>query len=819
MGSGKTKKHESFAVAVADPPPPPDGLEAASAEAATILTPLIVALSEDYDSPVEEYAAISDVAETTLDQILYANSDVFKVGLADLRHETQAWLAGKTEAELQEMASAAGFEHPTLVGLTSHSQHPLVHALDPAYPDDTESKTSIQDLANDRYDVLVAGETVAGQTLADVQSAEAALAAKTGAAPAAAETTQMWDATPSEAMDAVAAFQDAHAAYKGVGNSPMSETEAAAILRNVIDSENTLATARCDEISHSLTNAQAAAKTLTDTELTDIKYYVAQGIPTLAAQLRDEGTISDNEAALLSRQELVALARKTTPTADRDVLAATADARADQVLALTNAHQKFNEAAAKDWSGKYVPGSAADAGTYAQAAKTYMDARGEVADWYAQAISMPPDLGISMAASAPWKMQETTTAFRAWAKNEKLAALRAAAATCGLENAQAATRAQTQNYLASHWDSHLDAAQIQAAVTAKAGPKPSSSTSSSAATLSLADQPKTVTAASSPLGQTSTSLSTGATKTGTADGVLSVVQGYQASHAAVPQRLAQKKIDDAEFVPVTYPHPGGAHTKTFHAGPDGTVWMAKPDNSAGGTRALSEAAASQIYNAAGVPAPPVYAKKVNGKLAAVQPMLENVAPLSTPPGAMNQADVDTLVRMHVAGWAVGEHDQSPQNILRTGGGALVPCDNGQAFKFWGKDKLDVGYTPNASYGSKPAWHQVYEAAKTSGLAPGVKIRPEVALSAIKAIESIPDAEYAEMLRPVADRGANTSGDVHWRSAMEKVAKKRLGKTEVTPTEIADEFIRHGLERRAELRSDFATFFDNLGHTNAIGKVT
>ena len=197
---------------------------------------------------------------------------------------------------------------------------------------------------------------------------------------------------------------------------------------------------------------------------------------------------------------------------------------------------------------------------------------------------------------------------------------------------------------------------------------------------------------------------------------------------------------------------GGMHAKTLHDGPGGGKWLFKPDKQDKGARAHAEAAASALLHAGGVPSVPVYAVRIGGKPGAIQPLIKGATQLSPDPKSWSQAEVDDIVRYHVAAWLAGDHDGKPDNLLRTPSGGLVPIDQGQAFKFYGADKLDLAFHPNATYGAeRPVYHQVYEAHLTGQLGPGVKINPAVVHPVIKTYEKMPDTQLRAILHDTAAR--------------------------------------------------------------------
>jgi hypothetical protein len=294
------------------------------------------------------------------------------------------------------------------------------------------------------------------------------------------------------------------------------------------------------------------------------------------------------------------------------------------------------------------------------------------------------------------------------------------------------------------------------------------------------------------------------------DALVAALKHHAASQSALPERLPAATVAAWTFNPPPAQSLGGAHTKGFHPGPDGSIWMFKPDKTAGGARAQAEASASEVFARGGVPAVPVYARTLGGTPGSIQPLVPGTSTMSPNPANWSQADVDAMVRYHVPAWLIGDHDGKQDNVLRTSAGGLIPCDHGQAFKFFGRDQLSTSYHPNGSYGAdRPVYHQAYLAAKAGELASGVHIRPEVALPVIKAFEAIPDAEYRALLHRTAHDGVHHGG-VHWAEPMRARAAARHGTSQPTAAQVAEEFLTHALERKKGLRAAFAKFFTGEG---------
>lgn len=374
---------------------------------------------------------------------------------------------------------------------------------------------------------------------------------------------------------------------------------------------------------------------------------------------------------------------------------------------------------------------------------------------------------------------------------------------------QGASRAQLQSWIAASWDPGLSKPEIQAAVAAKLAPPPPGKPAPAPAV------PKAVTTTSAPL-SSGPAVSAAGGRAGSFaakhQGIVAALKAHQGLAADLPQRPSQAEVEGWSFGPGQSAALGGAHQKTLHAAPDGSMWLFKPDPT-GGARAAAESAASQIYSRVGVPSVGVYARSIGGKAGCVQPIVSGASNLAADPKSWSQDDVDAMVRIHVAAWGVGDHDANHTNVLRTPSGGLLPVDGGQALKFFGADRLDVDYHPNGSFGAAPpVFHQAYKAAKAGSLASGVRIRPEAALPAIKAFEAIPDSQYRAMLSGVASKGV--AGGAAWVPTMRKAAQKRLGTKVVSDAQVAAEFVDQAVGRKNGLRKAFAGFFAALGFDGA-----
>lgn len=798
MGSGKQKAHEAITLAPAPPDPAPDAdgqLDTIGSEDTPVadnVEDLVAQLGPD------DYDSIVTLAHSMVNEDYDLGDDlpnhIKELKDAEIKALTASYLNNLSPSELQQLAADHGFEHPTLVGLSDSDQHPLVHWLDPAYPDDTASKLKIQAVANDRYQALQAGDTIAGLTLNEVHAAESALGLNAAPAPLA----EAWEATPAEVATAMADVTNRAVALQPLHTkNPNGPADAAAL----IAAENKLQTASCPELGDSLPEMKASAAQLVSQAATK-----ATNSQTAQA-LTDAGLISPDEAAWLTPAEAIAAARHATGGAQVEELQALAASRAATINQLTG-----HKAAGIGTAQSFAPIDTSTAEGRQQLLETLNATQEAMAlSTQAKAWGAADHAAVGAAAipNTASDQKNLTTEFRAWAKTQQLGDLRTVAAEAGLTNATSAgTRADIQNYLAGQWDTNIDQAGIQAKLSPPPKPSPTTPNTSTAPTSN--SSPATTTLQTAGDGLNSSRPSGPGRFTGKLGTLTAKLKAHQQLAADLPTRTAPAVVANHQWGS-GQPWSKGSHESSLHAGPDGSQWMFKPDKSAHGARAHAEAAASDVYHRVGVPGVDVHVTTIGNRTGVVQPLVKGASNLSSSPAGWSQADVDSMVRLHVAAWAVGDHDGHTSNVMRSPSGAVFAVDQGQAFKFFGRDQLTHGWKPAGNYGT-PVYHQAYSAATSGGFGAGVHVRAKAALPVIKAFEALPDSQYRAILKPTAAEGVKHG--VHWVEPMRQAAQQRHGRTAVTDTEIASEFLDTAVDRKNSLRSSFAQFFTDLGISDA-----
>ncbi len=702
------------------------------------------------DDPVEGYGVFSAAVGTAL----AAGSQLSDTATGPYQEQLQSlsahYLAKLEPAQLAEVAAAAGFEHPELFGIGEQAQHPLAVWLDPSVPSDAEAKKKIQALAQARHDALCAGQAINGKTLAEWDLATTAAALPEG--------FEGWAATEADLAEVQGDFDAAAAAVAKQGANAVPELVAA-----LVHWENRIATAQSVDSAADFSTATAAARHHVDELLGAV---TPAQLSAAVAEGKQRGHIADPQLQTLDAHQVLQLLRASTPAAERQEITG--------VVAERSAMLAHSATCAADVTTTLDAGPVdqANAGALVQQLRAIAEVHTAAAAW--DTVDPAP---LNQAVLHAGQAKVLT-----WADGQKVGDLRKFVAGAGIVTPAEAAVA-TKSALGKLLQGHLGASAATVSSvkeTLKAPAKPATS---------LVPSP-VVSKPRSRFGMQHAQL-------------VAALQQAQAAHAAIPKALDPAVVAAWDFGKGTPANLGGLNPKTLHTGPDGTTWMAKQEGTShGGAITQTEAAASRLAARAGLPVVPVYATKVDGKPVSVQPLLPGAKPISGTAASWAQADVDAIVRLHVTSWALGNHDPYQANVLRTSDGGLVPVDQGQSFKYFGRDKLKLGYRPDTT----AVYHQVYDAHLAGKLGQGVQVNPAAAHSVIRRIESVPDAEWRAMLHTVAHAGA--AQNLTWVSPMRARAAKAKGIPEsaVTTGQIAESFLDYAVERKKTLRRDFVEFF-------------
>ena len=164
--------------------------------------------------------------------------------------------------------------------------------------------------------------------------------------------------------------------------------------------------------------------------------------------------------------------------------------------------------------------------------------------------------------------------------------------------------------------------------------------------------------------------------------------------------------------PSVQPSVGGMHEKAILYGPDGSKWLFKPVHEGEEFRGDAEQIVAQLAGLVGHPTAEVWTTTLPAGhpglasmpgasrtrrpvYGSVQRWVDGVEGDLTGIGlkGLTKPALGQIQRQHAFDWLVGDHDAHRENVLRTTDG-LLGIDKGQAFKFFGQDRLDWKYNPN-----------------------------------------------------------------------------------------------------------------------------
>lgn len=122
---------------------------------------------------------------------------------------------------------------------------------------------------------------------------------------------------------------------------------------------------------------------------------------------------------------------------------------------------------------------------------------------------------------------------------------------------------------------------------------------------------------------------------------------------------------------------------------------------------------SQILNPESAPA--IFPITLNDRYGSLQQFKPSQGDLGgTKVESLPWIDMSRLMREHVIDWLISNHDGHLKQFLRGNDGSIIAIDKGQAFKFFGKDKLTTDYHPNPQE-HEPVYNKLWRAFKDGKL--------------------------------------------------------------------------------------------------------
>ena len=215
-------------------------------------------------------------------------------------------------------------------------------------------------------------------------------------------------------------------------------------------------------------------------------------------------------------------------------------------------------------------------------------------------------------------------------------------------------------------------------------------------------------------------------------------------------------------------------------------------------------ATARLQAAVGLPTAETYIFD-DGRLSA-QRWLSDVAPVDF--SQLSENDVATIQKHHVLDWLISNHDAHPDQFLRTPQGDIVGIDKDQAFRYFGRDKLDPTFHPNSFYGQEePVYNSLWREFSV-GRQRLVDPRTGELGDFIHRLGRIPDDDLRQLLRPYAEQAARAGKLLDTDDGQPDLGEPRIGPNDV------DSFLSAAVERKNNLFNDFGSLYDGLSRPSA-----
>lgn len=228
---------------------------------------------------------------------------------------------------------------------------------------------------------------------------------------------------------------------------------------------------------------------------------------------------------------------------------------------------------------------------------------------------------------------------------------------------------------------------------------------------------------------------------------------------------------------------GGSHAVYLMEAEDGSRWVWKPQER---WRAQVDRTTYEIAAALGHEIPETYVVTIGGRVGSLQRFYEGGILSNQRAADLTREQTVQLQKEAIFDWLISNHDGHEGNILVMPDGRIVGIDKGQAFKFFGRDRLDWDYNPNRNFGVV-SWHnrtlRRFAQGESVWLADPAK-HPELR-EFIRRIERLPEAQVRRILKPYIE-------------AMQEARILPMGDPE--------RFIQAFLERKDNIGKDFADLY-------------
>lgn len=256
----------------------------------------------------------------------------------------------------------------------------------------------------------------------------------------------------------------------------------------------------------------------------------------------------------------------------------------------------------------------------------------------------------------------------------------------------------------------------------------------------------------------------------------------------------------------------GTHGARLFADPQGTQWLVKPPAPGAEFMAPLDNATATLQAKSGLDGPETHMIPWHDGHASAVKMIPGVSQAFQHPPRLKDLspdDITTLQKHQAFDWLISNHDGHVGNFMRTPEGGLVGIDKGQAFKYFGRDKLSPNFHPNY-YAREPVYNQLWR--DFSGGHPGEMQDPRAKHSPlgqyIQKLQDIPDATLKNMFRPYAEQAAGVGllANPNDDGKGNVDPQRGLDEASVAPND-AEGFLSALVKRKNNLSNDLGTLYD------------
>lgn len=258
------------------------------------------------------------------------------------------------------------------------------------------------------------------------------------------------------------------------------------------------------------------------------------------------------------------------------------------------------------------------------------------------------------------------------------------------------------------------------------------------------------------------------------------------------------------------------HDTEVHADSAGQRWLVKHPRDAEHWPAALDLATANIQQRSGLTTPEIHSVDMDGVPTPVHKMIPGAQKAF--PGkrfdhaSMSPEDIMTLQKHNVLDWMMSNHDGHPGQFIRDPQGQLVGIDKGQGFRYFGKDRLDPDYHPNANYfETEPIYNTMW---RNFSQGRGHMNDPRTGELGqfVQNLQSMPDEEYKQTLRPYAETVAQ-----YGKLGGGGGGEGPMLLPGLRPND-PESFLEHATARKNNLMNDFGDYYDRMaGQQQRVGR--